>query len=105
MGFNRYGTPLLSMMSNERETYLLTLSPLPKGDILNSSKTMRFLSSTVTMCLCPAQSFSPTGPPIASQSFTRYAPLTCSPAHPRRAETRLFPFIEPDFGILHLAQQ
>src|SRR5690349_621812 len=52
MGFNRYGTPLLSMMSNERETYLLTLSPLPKGDILNSSKTMRFLSSTVTMCFC-----------------------------------------------------
>src|SRR6185503_20259177 len=164
MGFNRYGTPLLSMMSNERETNLLTLSPLPKGDILNSSKTMRFLSSTVTMCLyhpstplvlrshppgpgaiilthrptdClaivypvrafnlltlppQAQSFSPTDPPIASQSFTRYAPLTFSPTHPRRNHshppthrllrnrllgTRLFPFIEPFFGILHLAQQ
>src|SRR6188508_2723569 len=149
MGFNRYGTPLLSTMSNERETNLLTLSPLPKGDILNSSKTMRFLSSTVTMCLyhpstplvlrshppgpgaiilthrptdCfaivypvrtfnllthppQAQSFSPTDPPIASQSFTRYAPLTFSPTHPRRAETRLVPFIEPYFGILHLAQQ
>src|SRR6185436_6041716 len=52
MGFNRYGTPLLSTMSNERETNLLTLSPLPKGDMLNSSKTMRFLSSTVTMCVC-----------------------------------------------------
>src|SRR4029079_19644190 len=110
MGFNRYGTPLLSTMSNERETNLLTLSPLPKGDMLNSSKTMRFLSSTVTMCLCHPSTplvlrSHPPGPPIASQSFTRYAPLTFSPTHPRRAETRLFPFIDPYFGILHLAQQ
>ena len=103
MGFNRYGTPLLSTMSNERETNLLTLSPLPKGDMLNSSKTMRFLSSTVTMCLCHPST-----------------PLTFSPTHPRRNHshppthrllrnrlpgTRLFPFIEPYFGILHLAQQ
>src|SRR6476661_2702330 len=120
MGFNRYGTPLLSMMSNERETNLLTLSPLPKGDILNSSKTTRFLSSTVTMCLCSAQSFSPTGPPVASQSFTPHALLPFSPAHPPRNHshppalrllrnrlpgTRLFPFIDPDFGILHRDQQ
>src|SRR4029078_8075417 len=92
------------MMSSERETYLLTLSPLPKGDILNSSNTMPFLSSNVTICLCrppaPRLTFSPTHP-RRNHSHPPTHRLLCN----RLPGTSLFPFIEPHFGILHLAQQ
>src|SRR4026209_1555696 len=102
MGLSRYATPLLSMMSNDRETYLLTLSPLPKGDILNSSNTMPFLSSSVTICLCrpppPRLTFSPP-PPTRHHSHPPPHRLLCN----RLPGTSLFPFIEPHFGILHLA--
>src|SRR5690606_13189382 len=37
IGFSRYGTPLRSMMSRLRATYWPTDSPLPSGDIENSS--------------------------------------------------------------------
>src|SRR3990172_5217478 len=39
MGFSLYSSPLLSIISNDLETYLLTLSPFPTGVMLNSSRT------------------------------------------------------------------
>src|SRR5690349_17257623 len=95
MGFSRYGTPLLSMMSNERDTYLLTLSPLPNGDMLNSTRTMRFLSCLRFGLAAYAGArtrptlrnpFSPTDPPIASQSISRDVRLAhAHPPTPRRS--------------------
>src|SRR5688572_31811693 len=68
------------MISSERETYLLTLSPLPSGDILNSSKTLTSSLLFVTV---------------------HHSGERLRLSLPARLGSRSF--IEPDFRILHLA--
>src|SRR5688572_10168317 len=68
------------MISSERETYLLTLSPLPSGDILNSSKTITSSLLFVTV---------------------HHSGERLRLSLPARLGSRSF--IEPDFRVLHLA--
>src|SRR5215510_15890196 len=108
--------PLLSMMSSERATYLPTLSLFPKGDMLNSRRTMVCVTPFL---LCPTpRSVKPSHPPTLPaprRGLARYSParpgrsFVTRPAHRlpcnRLPGTRRVPFIDPHFGILHLAQQ